>query len=168
MAEKQSGGDFSYLTSIFPCSQADTWMDITLSSTVVSHELRYLQPSEDNWRVLRLKVCCTSMCSNTAFYTGLINLSMLLILLPQSSAPYVANWSAQLSPGEKNIAIITINLFIFFFQICGYNGWRLEWVTLGGNLDLKSPVSECPANFSFRAAKSECFECFVSELLEQF
>lgn len=168
MAEKQSGGDFSYLASIFPCSQADTWMDITLSSTVVSHELRYLQPSEDNWRVLRLKVCCTSMCSNTAFYTGLINLSMLLILLPQSSAPYVANWIFTVVSWWKKHSNNNYQFIYFFFQICGYNGWRLEWVTLGGNLDLKSPVSECPRNFSFRAAKSECFECFVSELLEQF
>lgn len=39
MTEKQSSDDFSYITSLFECSQAGSWMDIALSSTAVSHEL---------------------------------------------------------------------------------------------------------------------------------
>lgn len=135
VTEKQSSDDFLYLTSLFQCCQADSWTDITLSSTAVSHELRYLQPLEDGWRVLRIKTGCSFVCSNNALYTGLINSSLLLIFLHQSSAPHVANWSATLSPGEKNIAIISIQ---FLFQVCGYNSWRLEQVTVGESLELKT------------------------------
>ena len=151
MTEKQSGDDFSYFTSLFPCSQAGSWMDITLSSTALSRDLRYLQPLEDNWKVLRIK---GALCAATVLFT--------LVWLTHhcfwfcSISPLHLMWqtgSASLSPGEKNLAIMTIQFF--FSNVAtiaeGWNDWQKERVWSW------SRMAKCPRNFSFRAAKGECF-----------
>lgn len=112
LTEKQSGDDFFYLTlSLFPSSQAGSWMGIILSSTVDRHELKYLQHLEDKWRVLRIKVGWSFMCSSNALYTGLINPSLLLIFPPLvfcTSCGKLDQHACLMVKKPQNIALITL------------------------------------------------------------